>query len=111
MKAAAAAFLLAAGLVSGTVSAQDAPSEVTDDEIARYKAKATSACREAGMKRGDAQVKVDAFCTCMIDTLSKSMKRPEWQQAYFYSNKNLEKEEEAVLAPHLGRLEACRPKQ
>lgn len=110
MKAASAAFLLTA-LLAGTVSAQDSPADVTDGEIARYKAKAQNVCREAGMKRGDTQVKVDAFCTCMIDTLSKSMKRPEWQQAYFYSDKNLEKDEEAVLAPHLGRLEVCRPRE
>lgn len=107
MRAAAAGLLLAAALAA-PVYAQDAPSEVTDGEIARYKSAAQSACREAGMARGDPQARVDGFCTCVLESLNKTMKRPEWQQASFYSMRNQEAEEKKVLAPHVQNLAVCR---
>ena len=108
MKAAAVGFVVAAAL-AGAANAQDAPSEVTDGEIARYKATAQTGCRQAGMARGDPQGKVDAFCTCVLQSLEKTMKRPEWQQAAFYSMKNDEAAEKKVLAPHVQDLGFCRP--
>jgi hypothetical protein len=110
LKAAAAGLLLIVLAAPGLSAAQESPSEVSDAEIARYKATVQKICRDASMARGDPQVQTDAFCNCMLGTLEKSMKRPEWQQAYFYSLKNRESDEQQVVAPHLGRLEACRPK-
>lgn len=107
MKVTAVGFLLAAAVAS-SVSAQDAPSEVTDGEIARYKATAQSACREAGMARGDPQVQIDGFCSCVLESLTKTMTRPEWQQASFYSMRNQADEEKKVLAPHVQNLGFCR---
>jgi hypothetical protein len=107
LKASAAAFLLAAAL-SGAAGAQDAPSEVTDNEIARYKATAQQGCRESGMARGDPQAKIDAVCSCVLESFEKNLKRTEWQQAYFYALRKQEQQEQAVFDPHRGRLEACR---
>ena len=107
MKASAVGFLLAAALAS-PLHAQNDPSEVTDGEIARYKETAQAACRESGMARGDPQTGINAFCNCVLETLSKSMKRTEWQQAYFYSLKKQQPEEQAVYAPHRASLEGCR---
>jgi hypothetical protein len=107
LKASAAGVLLAAVLAS-PLHAQDAPSEVTDGEIARYKEKAQSACREPGMARGDPQAKVDAFCNCVLASLNKTMTRPEWQQAAFYSLRNDENGEKKVLALHVQNLAFCR---
>jgi hypothetical protein len=90
--------------------AQNEPSEVTDKEIARYKTRAKEACMQPGLARGDPQDKVEAFCSCMVDTLNKSMSRSEWQQAYFYSLKQQAENERRVVAPHLAKLDACRPK-
>ena len=106
---AAAAFALAAAQPAA-LHAQNEPSEVTDKEIARYKARAKDACMQPGLARGDPQDKVDAFCTCMVDILNKSMTRSEWQQAYFYSLKQRADDERRVVAPHLSNLDACRPK-
>ena len=107
MKAAAVGFVVAAVLASAA-SAQDAPSEVTDAEIVRYKATAQTGCRQSGMARGDPQAQVDAFCACVLKSLEKTMKRPEWQQAYFYSMKNDEAGEKKILAPHVQNLAFCR---
>lgn len=107
MKVSGAGFLLAA-VLAGSVHAQNAPSEVTDAEIERYKASAQNICHEAGMARGDPQVKIAGFCNCMRDTLNKALKRPEWQQAYFYSRKNQAQEEQAVFAPYMPMLQGCR---
>jgi cytochrome c556 len=107
LKAAAVGFLVAAALASAA-SAQDAPSEVTDAEIARYKATAQMGCRQAGMAKGDPQAQVDAFCNCVLQSLEKTMKRPEWQQAAFYSLRNDENGEKKVLAPHVQNLAPCR---
>lgn len=102
----AAVFFIAAAL-AGAAFAQQSPSEVTDGEIARYKATAQKGCRDAGMSSGDPQERVDTFCNCMIQTLEKSMKRTEWQQAYFHSLKNEEAQENAVLEPHVKQIAAC----
>jgi hypothetical protein len=107
LRAATVGLLLAAALAS-PLHAQDAPSEVTDAEIARYKATAQTGCRESGMARGDPSVKVDAFCNCVLESLNKTMKRPEWQQAYFYSLSKDEDGEKKVLAPHVQNLAVCR---
>jgi len=107
LKATAAGLLLAV-VLAGAVHAQDAPSEVTDAEIARYKASAQSGCRQAGMARGDPPVKVDAFCNCVLESLTKTMKRPEWQQASFYSMSKDAAAEMKVLAPHVQNLGFCR---
>jgi hypothetical protein len=102
-----AALLFAAAAFAGLAFAQESPSEVTDGEIARYKATAQKGCRDAGMARGDPQERVDTFCNCVLKTLEQSMKRTEWQQAYFYSIKNEEARENAVLEPHVKQLAAC----
>jgi hypothetical protein len=105
-----AAALALAVLQPAVVHAQNEPSEVTDKEIARYKANAKESCMQPGLARGDPQDKVEAFCSCMVDTLNKSMSRSEWQQAYFYSLKQQAENERRVVAPHLANLHACRPK-
>lgn len=107
MKAAAAGFVVAAALASAAL-AQEGPSEVTDAEIGRYKAAAQAGCRDGGMANGDPQGMVDAFCNCVLQSLEKTMKRPEWQQAAFYSMKNDEAAEKKVLAPHVQNLGFCR---
>jgi hypothetical protein len=107
LKACAAGLLLGAALTA-PVNAQEAPAEVTDGEIAKYKVSAQNACREVGMAGGDSQARISAFCQCALEVFSKNMTRAEWQQAYFYSLKNQVKEEQAVYAPHRARLEACR---
>ena len=107
MKAAAAGFVIAAALAS-VASAQDAPAEVTDAEIVRYKATAQAGCRQGGMARGDPQSIVDAFCNCVLQSLEKTMKRPEWQQAAFYSMRNDAAAEKKVLAPHVQNLGFCK---
>jgi hypothetical protein len=102
-------LVLLAALAAGAALAQQSPSEVTDGEIAKYKATAQKGCRDTGMKYGDPQEKVNAFCNCVLSTLEQSMKRAEWQQAYFYSLKGQEADEKLVLAPHVKQLSACRP--
>ena len=102
--------LVTAALAAGAALAQESPAEVTDGEIARYKALAQKSCREPGLARGDPQEKVDTFCNCVIATLEKNLKRTEWQQLYFYSQKNQEEQEKIVLAPQVKHLIACRGK-
>ena len=109
IRPAALAAVLAV-LAAGPAVAQKEPSEVTDGEIAKYKALARTACAETGVGRGDPKEKVEAFCSCVIDTLNESMTRAEWQQVYFYSMKQQPKEEERVLAPHVPKIGRCRPK-
>ena len=100
-------FFLAAAL-AGAAVAQESPSEVTDGEIAKYKKAAYAGCREPGIKRGDPEARVDAFCSCMIAQLEQSMKRPEWQQAYYYFYKNDTEQHNKVLAAHLPNVKHCK---
>lgn len=102
--------LLLAFLIAGPVAAQKEPAEVTDGEIAKYKALAASSCQDAGTKQGDPKEKVDAFCGCLVATITKTMTRAEWQQAYFYSMKGQSQEERQVLDPHLKNVALCAPK-
>lgn len=107
LRAAAAACLFFVATIS---PAQQEPSEVTDGEIAKYKALARTGCNEGGTARGDAKEKVEAFCTCVLERLEKSMTRAEWQQAYFYSIRKDDAGEKKVLAPHVQQLGECRPR-
>ena len=109
MKATAFVFAFT-GIVTVSAHAQSSPSEVTDAEIERYKSTAQGGCRKAGIARGDPQEKVDAVCGCVMETLSKSMSRSEWQQAYFHALKKQEAEEKKVLAAHAAKLGVCRPR-
>jgi hypothetical protein len=109
MKIRSLAVLLAV-LISAPVAAQREPAEVTDAQIAKYKALAASSCQEAGTKQGDPKERVDAFCGCLVRTITTTMTRAEWQQAYFYSMKGQSKEERQVLAPHLKNVDICMPK-
>ena len=103
-------LFFAALAFAGVAHAQESPSEVTDSEIAKYKQLAFNECREPGIKRGDPAERVDAFCSCVVAALEKSMKRPEWQQAAFYRlHKNAE-QEKSVLDPHLPNIKQCAAK-
>ena len=84
---------------------------MTDGEIDRYKMTARNACIDSGAAAGAPQDQVLAFCGCVLDTLTGSMTRPEWQQAYFYSIKDRAEDEKAVLAPHMAKIQACKRKQ
>ena len=101
--------MLLAALVSAPAGAQSDPSEVTDKEIANYKALATSSCQDAGTKKGDPKEQVDAFCGCLISTIDKTMTRADGQRAYFHSMKGQGLEERQVLEPHLKNVGVCVP--
>ena len=103
-------IVLGAAALATSVGAQQEPSEVTDKEIARYKQNARNACREPGIAKGDPPERVDAFCSCVIATLDKTMKRAEWQQVYFHWMKKDETQEQAVLDPHIRNFGHCVPK-
>ena len=103
-------LFLTALVIAGAALAQDAPSEITDGEIAKYKQLVFNACREPGLKLGDPPERVDAFCSCVVATLEKSMKRPEWQQAAFYGLQKNAEQERSVLAPHLSNIKQCAAK-
>ena len=100
-------LLLVALVVSGAADAQSSLFEVTDAQIAKYKTDAYEGCREPGIKRGDAEPRVNAFCSCVIATLEKSMKPVEWQQATFYALKNDEVRHRSVIDPYRANLKSC----
>jgi hypothetical protein len=99
--------LLLACVLSGHAAAQQEPSEVTDNEITKYRTVAESACRDSGKQRGDPEDQVTAFCSCLMTHLVKDMSRVEWQQVYFYSLKKQGEEEQKVLVPHLKTFRGC----
>src|SRR5215210_1971145 len=79
--------LLLATLISAPAAAQKEPSEVTDGEIGKYKTSSEAECRTGAAGKGDPK-DVEAFCGCIFASLSGSMTRAEWQQAYFYSSQS-----------------------
>lgn len=107
MKSSSLAVLIAVAW-GGAAYAQQSPAEVTDGEIAKYKKAAYAGCRDPGIARGDPEAQIDAVCSCFIKSIEKTMKRTEWQQAYFYWLKEQETEAKAVLAPHVQNLGHCR---
>jgi hypothetical protein len=106
MKRRSLALLLAA-LICAPVAAQKEPTEVGDADIAKYKTSSEAECRAGAAGKGDPK-DVEAFCGCIFASLTKSMTRAEWQQAYFYSTKNEPARVREVLGPHLQKAE-CRP--
>jgi hypothetical protein len=101
------AFVFAGTFALGA-TAQDSPIDVSDVEIAKYRAVADAACREGGKKNGGPETKVEGFCTCLMDHLTRAMTRAEWQQVYYYSRNQRENDEKQVLAPHLKTFQGCK---
>jgi hypothetical protein len=101
-------FLLACVAATAT-GAQKDPGDVTEVQIAAYKANAQKACIDGGKKQGDADERVNAFCSCMITVLNKNLTPSEWRQVVAFSRDNRPEEELKVLAPSLKQLEVCKP--
>lgn len=85
------------------------PSEVSSTEVLVYKAGLQAGCRDAGMSKGDPESKVTAFCSCTVRTFESRLSAEEWQQATFFAQQRRDREEQAVLAPHMPAIKACRP--
>lgn len=100
--------LLLAFSVTGPALAQKSPADVTDAQVAEYKAAAQKACTEGGEKQGDPRAQVEAFCGCLIETLDKNMTPTEWRQAYYYSQEKQVEAERKIVGPHLAKLDVCR---
>jgi hypothetical protein len=98
---------VAACFLSAAAPAQDSPADVTDAQIASFKAKMESGCERRGIERGDDSDYVAAFCKCVTRTLEQSVRRPGWQQVYWLDTKQRQAEEQAFFAPYLDRLKAC----
>ena len=104
-------LLFSLTLAASTAAAQQTAADVTPGDIAEYKQLAEKGCREAGAKQGDTPAVVEAFCGCVIETLTKNVTDAEWRQLVVYSRNKQQREESEALAPHLKNLSACRPQQ
>ena len=100
-------LVLLACVFASPVHAQNAPADVTDADIAKYKSTARAACTDAGKQKGDAPDVVDAACTCLLEYLDKTMTQSEWQRVAFYSSKNQAADEAGVITPHLKDFRGC----
>ncbi len=85
------------------------PSEVSSAEVAVYKAGLQAGCRDAGMSKGDPELKVTAFCSCMGRTFESRLSAEEWQQATYFAQQRRDRDEQAILGPHMPAVRACRP--
>ena len=99
------AFVLALAAPS---HGQSQASEVSDEHIAIYKSGILRGCRDEGRRRGDPVENVDAFCSCMINTLTESVSRAEWQQAFFHTVRKEHREEMLVMKPHIHKVGVCK---
>ena len=109
MKLSTVALLVACGIAAVPAAAQTAPSQVTEAQIAEYKRAAAAACREGGKTKGDPEAKVDAVCSCLMQSLDKTMSATEWRQVVVYSRTKDASRERDLLLPHLKKVEACPP--
>jgi|SRR5688572_24987048 hypothetical protein len=96
-------------LAAGSAYGQETAAQVTADQVAVYQAAMDRGCRNAGHRRGDPQARVDAFCNCMMKTLETSMTPDEWKRAVLHALKRQDREEMAVLRPHMSKVQACSP--
>jgi len=100
------AFALLA-VCSFSASSQGSPNDVSAVEISIYKLGIETGCRNGG-KRDDPREKVEAFCSCVMRVLNETMADADWQRAYYYSRKRLDREEQQILMPHMQKLQTCR---
>ncbi|MDF3035843.1 MAG: hypothetical protein K0S28_1117 [Paucimonas sp.] len=89
--------------------AQEAPANVTKDQIAAYKSGVKGGCLDGGKQKPDFDAA--SFCGCVIKVLNKSMSHKEWQQAVFYERNGKNEEEVQVLRPHMEKVNVCLPKK
>jgi hypothetical protein len=104
---AVAAIIVSITLVA-CVTTRDSPADVTDQDISSYRIAMDHGCRDAGAKRGDSQMKIDKFCGCVVETLSREVTPAEWRQAVLHAQRGHDQDEMKILAPHLQKVEQCR---
>jgi hypothetical protein len=102
------AVLLATSVLTTAAPAQYKPEEVTDAQIASFKANMEAGCTKRGNERGDDSAYVAAFCKCVTRTLEQSVRRPDWQQIYWLDMNQKQAEVQQLFAPYLDRLKACK---
>ena len=101
----AIAFLL---MRPDPVFAQESASDVTAAQVTLYQIGLETGCKRSGRRRGEPPEQVDAFCACSIRVLKENASFSEWQQAYFYWQKRLNREASDLLASYRPKLEACK---
>ena len=104
---AVAAIAISVTLVA-CATVRDSPADVTDQDIATYRVAMDHGCRDAGARRGDSQTKIDGFCGCVAETLTREVTPAEWRQAVFHAQHGHDQDEIKALAPHLKKVEQCR---
>jgi hypothetical protein len=102
--------ILIALLIVGSTGtlAQESAAQVTDEQIADYQLGLEIACMKTGQRRGDSEERAVAYCGCVMKTLRDSATRGEWQQAYYYFSKRMDREEVQALAAYTPKFKACR---
>jgi hypothetical protein len=84
------------------------PSEVTALEVGVYKAGMTKGCKDQGRKSAD-PTRSDRLCDCVVSSLAAKMTNEEWQRATYFAQQRKDRDEHAVMAPHMpSTLSACR---
>jgi hypothetical protein len=96
-------------LLATVALAQESPAAVTEAQVAIYQLGVETGCKHAGRRRGDPPELVDSLCNCVIQTLKDNVTFSEWQQAYYYSSKRLDRQEAQVLALHMPKIKTCKP--
>ena len=89
--------------------AQESPEDVTEAQVTRYQLGVETGCKHAGRRRGDSPDLVDGVCNCVIRVLRENVAFSEWQRAYYFSIKRLDREEAQALAAHMPKVKMCKP--
>lgn len=94
-------------LAAGASAAHGDPKDVTNLDVATYKASVESGCRDQGRRLGHPWTQVQRRCKCVVDTLESRVSKDEWKRATSFAQQRKEHDEAAVLAPHMAALKRC----
>jgi len=92
-------------------AAQQAPPNKPAEEdvyIRVFKLGIDTGCRNAGKKRNDPPEQVEAFCSCVMQTLQDNVSADTWQQISAQIRSGHTEHTTELLTPYLGKLAQCK---
>lgn len=102
--------LLTGLVVTAGLHAQTAPSEATAEQVKQYRNDKAAECSAEAAQSGANANKGKALCACMFEKLGETVPIADWQAAYFHARNGRQRDEMAVMLPHIrAAVRTCGP--
>jgi len=90
------------------ISPHGDPTSITGAEIGMYKMGIHKGCTDQGTSKGDDPAATARYCDCALEVLNQALSHEQWQKATYASQNKLDRDEYAIIGPHMQQMRACK---